>query len=146
MRDGGAFASGGHLVFGPRGVPPVIGAPRIAAILLGRDRERREIERVLDGARSGTSGCVALVGEPGIGKTALLDHAADEASDMRVLRARGIEAEAQVPFASLLELVRSDGRPVPDDVLEESDVIIPPPDLTFAEAGSQFTGDGLIPD
>ena len=49
-------------------------------------------------------------------------------------------------FASLLELVRSDGRPVADDVLEESDVIIPPPDLTFEEAGEQFTGDGLIPD
>ena len=49
-------------------------------------------------------------------------------------------------FASLLELVRSDGQPVADDVLEESDVIIPPPDLTFAEAGHQFTGDGLIPD
>ena len=49
-------------------------------------------------------------------------------------------------FASLLELVRSDGHPVADDVLEESDVIIPPPDLTFSEAGHQFTGDGLIPD
>ena len=49
-------------------------------------------------------------------------------------------------FESLLELVRSDGKPVADDVLEESDVIIPPPDLTFAEAGEQFTGDGLIPD
>ena len=49
-------------------------------------------------------------------------------------------------FESLLELVRSDGRPVADDVLEESDVILPPPDATFAEAGAQFTGEGLIPD
>ena len=49
-------------------------------------------------------------------------------------------------FESMLELVRSDGTPVADDVLEESDVILPPPDLTFAEAGEQFTGDGLIPD
>jgi hypothetical protein len=49
-------------------------------------------------------------------------------------------------FASLIELVRSDGKPVPDDVLEESDVILPPPDLTFAEAGEQFSGEGLIPD
>ena len=49
-------------------------------------------------------------------------------------------------FASLIELVRSDGTPVADDVLEESDVILPPPDLTFEEAGEQFTGDGLIPD
>jgi hypothetical protein len=58
----------------------------------------------------------------------------------------GDEERFQSAFASLLELVRSDGKPVADDVLEESDVIIPPPDLTFAEAGHQFTGDGLIPD
>jgi hypothetical protein len=58
----------------------------------------------------------------------------------------GDEERFKTAFASLLELVRSDGTPVADDVLEESDVIIPPPDLTFAEAGHQFTGDGLIPD
>jgi len=49
-------------------------------------------------------------------------------------------------FAQLLELVRSDGTPLAEDELEESDVILPPPDLTFEEAGVQFTGDGLIPD
>jgi hypothetical protein len=59
---------------------------------------------------------------------------------------KGDEERFQTAFAQLLELVRSDGTPVPDDVLEESDVILPPPDLTFAEAGHQFTGDGLIPD
>jgi hypothetical protein len=58
----------------------------------------------------------------------------------------GDEERFQTAFASLLELVRSDGTPVANDVLEESDVIIPPPDLTFEEAGHQFTGDGLIPD
>ena len=58
----------------------------------------------------------------------------------------GDEEAFQTAFASLLELVRSDGKPVADDVLEESDVIIPPPDLTFAEAQEQFTGEGLIPD
>ena len=58
----------------------------------------------------------------------------------------GDEEAFLTAFASLLELVCSDGKPVADDVLEESDVIIPPPDLTFAEAGHQFTGDGLIPD
>ena len=58
----------------------------------------------------------------------------------------GDEERFQTAFESLLELVRSDGRPVADDVLEESDVILPPPDLTFAEAGHQFTGEGLIPD
>jgi len=58
----------------------------------------------------------------------------------------GNEEGFQEAFASLLELIRSDGKPVADDVLEESDVIIPPPDLTFAEAGEQFSGEGLIPD
>jgi hypothetical protein len=58
----------------------------------------------------------------------------------------GDEEGFQEAFASLLELVRSDGKPVADDVLEESDVIIPPPDLTLAEAAAQFTGEGLIPD
>ncbi len=58
----------------------------------------------------------------------------------------GDEERFASAFESLLDLVRSDGTPVADDVLEESDVIIPPPDLTFAEAGSQFTGEGLIPD
>jgi PspAA-like protein len=58
----------------------------------------------------------------------------------------GEEERFQEVFAQLLELVRSDGTPLGDDELEESDVILPPPDLTFDEAGVQFTGDGLIPD
>jgi hypothetical protein len=49
-------------------------------------------------------------------------------------------------FAALLDFVRTHGSKVPDDELESSDVILPPPDLTYAEAGREFTGDGLIPD
>ena len=49
-------------------------------------------------------------------------------------------------FEQMLELVRRDGHKLGDDELEESDVILPPPDLTFSEAGHEFTGDGLIPD
>src|SRR5271165_6364528 len=75
-------------------------------MLVGRDHERREVEQALARARSGVSAVLALAGEPGIGKTALLDYAAERAAGMRVLRARGIESEAQIPFASLLELVR----------------------------------------
>src|SRR5438132_660714 len=75
-------------------------------LLMGRDLERQALERVLDDAREGRSAVLALVGEPGIGKSALLDAAADAAAGMRVLRARGIESEAQVPFAGLLELLR----------------------------------------
>jgi RNAse (barnase) inhibitor barstar len=49
-------------------------------------------------------------------------------------------------FEQMLDLVRSEGRPLDADDLEESDVILPPPDLSFVEAGEQFTGEGLIPD
>ena len=59
-------------------------------MLLGRDRERREIEAALDRARRGESAVLALVGEPGIGKSALLAHAAERAGGLRRLRARGV--------------------------------------------------------
>jgi DNA-binding CsgD family transcriptional regulator len=75
-------------------------------MLVGRDRERQEVEAALQRARSGESAALALVGEPGIGKTALLEHAGELAAGMRLLRARGVESEAQIPFASLLELLR----------------------------------------
>src|SRR4051812_26824164 len=74
--------------------------------LLGREDERLALDRLLAEARGGRSGVLALVGEPGIGKTALLDHTAAAADGMRVLRARGVESEAEVPFAGLAELLR----------------------------------------
>ena len=49
-------------------------------------------------------------------------------------------------FEAMLELVRRDGQLLGDDELEESDVILPPPDLSFVEAQGEFTGEGLIPD
>ncbi len=49
-------------------------------------------------------------------------------------------------FAALLDYVRTHGETVADDDIETSDVIIPPSDLTFQEAGKDFTGEGLIPD
>jgi len=58
----------------------------------------------------------------------------------------GDEARFQEMFEQMLELVRRDGHRLGDDELEESDVILPPPDLTFDEAQVEFTGDGLIPD
>ncbi len=75
-------------------------------MLLGREPERQALARVLEQARGGQSAVLTLVGEPGIGKSALLDHAAGSADGMRVLRARGVAAEAQIPFAALYELVR----------------------------------------
>jgi hypothetical protein len=49
-------------------------------------------------------------------------------------------------FEQMLDLVRSDGHELDDDELEESDVILPPPDISFIEAAEEFTGEGLIPD
>jgi PspA-Associated protein len=49
-------------------------------------------------------------------------------------------------FEQMLELVRRDGAPLGEDELEESDVIVPPPDISFVEATAEFTGEGLIPD
>jgi DNA-binding CsgD family transcriptional regulator len=75
-------------------------------MLLGRKDEQLALDRLFAQAREGRSGVLALVGEPGIGKTALLEHAAESADGMRILRARGIEAEAVIPFAGLAELLR----------------------------------------
>jgi DNA-binding CsgD family transcriptional regulator len=77
-------------------------------MLVGRDRERQELDAALAGARLNRSTVLVVAGEAGIGKTTLLEHASEQArgSGMRVLNARGIESEARVPFAGLLELLR----------------------------------------
>ncbi len=75
-------------------------------MLLGRDREQLALGRLLQDARDGQSGVLAMVGEPGIGKSALLAYAADQAAGMKVLRARGVQSEAHIPFAGLFELLR----------------------------------------
>ena len=49
-------------------------------------------------------------------------------------------------FGQMIDFVRSNGHPLDEDDLEGSDVILPPPDTTFAEAATEFTGEGLIPD
>src|SRR3954447_19349669 len=74
-------------------------------MLLGRDEERLALARLLAEARDGRSGVLALVGEPGIGKTALVEYASARAEGMRVLRARGSDPKAEVPFAGLAELL-----------------------------------------
>jgi hypothetical protein len=58
----------------------------------------------------------------------------------------GDEARFAELFGQLIALVRAEGEPLPEDELHGSDVIVPPPDTSFAEARHEFTGDGLIPD
>jgi hypothetical protein len=58
----------------------------------------------------------------------------------------GDEARFTELWQQMLELVQRDGSPVPDDELVESDVILPPRDISFEEAAAEFSGEGLIPD
>jgi len=75
-------------------------------MLLGRKAELQAIDEALASARVGRSSRLVLHGEPGIGKTALLEYAASTAGEMQVLRAHGVEFEADLPFAGLHELLR----------------------------------------
>src|SRR3954451_3914896 len=72
--------------------------------LCGRRDECAVLDRLLDGARVGRSGALVLEGEAGMGKTALLDYAIASASDLRVLRAVGVESEMELAFAGLHQL------------------------------------------
>ena len=49
-------------------------------------------------------------------------------------------------FEELLDVIRTKGDRVSDNDIESSDVIVPPADTSMAEAASDFSGDGLIPD
>src|SRR5712664_3623382 len=75
------------------------------AMLLGREQELLAVDQALAAARLGKSSRLLIRGEPGIGKTALLEHAVAQAGAMRVLAARGVQFEADVPFAGLHDLV-----------------------------------------
>lgn len=75
--------------------------------LIGRREEQARIGGLLDGAREGRSGALLVTGPAGIGKTALLRTAGEHARrrGLRTLGARGVEAEAEVAFAGLHELL-----------------------------------------
>jgi DNA-binding CsgD family transcriptional regulator len=72
--------------------------------LLGRQREREVLDRVLEAARGGHGGVLAVYGDPGVGKTALLEYAVAAAPDFRVARAVGVEGEIELAFAALQQL------------------------------------------
>lgn len=74
-------------------------------MLHGRNRELARIDELLQCAREGRSAALVLSGEPGIGKTALLEAAVERAGDLRVLRASGYESERDLPFAALHTLL-----------------------------------------
>ncbi|MFG2938398.1 AAA family ATPase [Streptomyces sp. NPDC048282] len=74
--------------------------------MVGRHTEREAIGRLLDAVRDGLSGALVLTGEPGIGKTRLLEHAADRAAELRVVRLTAVESETGLGFGALHRLLR----------------------------------------
>jgi DNA-binding CsgD family transcriptional regulator len=77
-------------------------------MLLGRQRECEALDRLLAAARNGHGGSIVVHGEPGIGKTALLEYAVSSAADFQVLRAIGHEAEVELPYAGLHQMCSPD--------------------------------------
>jgi hypothetical protein len=77
--------------------------PRGAAFR-GRTSEWYRLGQLLDKVRVGESAALVLRGEAGIGKTALLDHYAGQASGFRVARVAGTESEMELPYAGLHQL------------------------------------------
>src|SRR4051795_164403 len=72
--------------------------------LLGRRSECETLDRLLQSVRAGQSEVLVLRGEPGIGKTALLEYVVEQASGWRVVRAAGVQSEMELPFAGLHQL------------------------------------------
>ena len=91
------------------GPPPLRHA---RAVLAGRGTECARLDQLLGDARLGQSSVLVLRGEAGIGKSALLEYAAERAEGSRVLRAVGVEWEMELPFAGLHQLCAGllDGR------------------------------------
>ena len=108
---------------------------------LGRRRRAR--------ARAG-GGEGVIVRISGEGQFRLPDEDADRLNELDNRAVAAVEQGDETGFRELwsqmLEIVASDGNALPDDELVESDVILPPRDITFDEAKGEFTGDGLIPD
>jgi DNA-binding CsgD family transcriptional regulator len=73
-------------------------------VLIGRMAECAQLDHRLAAARTGQSAVLVLRGEPGVGKTALMGYAAERAAGCRVVRALGVEAEMELPFAGLQQL------------------------------------------
>jgi DNA-binding CsgD family transcriptional regulator len=77
-------------------------------VLVGRESERSRLRAIVEGARAGHAGALVLYGEPGIGKTALLQDLATGAvtHGVRVLTTQGLESESPLAFAALHRLLR----------------------------------------
>ena len=100
-RQGNPWHSGRSLA-----LPLVFAVPYAEPVLVGRAGECRGIETLMADAAAGLTRCLVFEGDPGIGKTALLEYAAAAADGFCLLQTTGIESEAGLSFAGLLEVTR----------------------------------------
>ena len=77
---------------------------RRAAELGGRRREIDVLDELVEAVRAGESRALVVRGEPGVGKTALLEYVVERASDCRIERAVGVQSEMELAFAALHQL------------------------------------------
>src|SRR6266571_2826338 len=88
---------------GPSSVDQAL--PRVPRVqLVGRDREREVLGRLLKAGRGGEGAVLVVHGEPGVGKTALLEWTIEEARQFRLIATLGVEGEMELPYAALQQL------------------------------------------
>jgi DNA-binding CsgD family transcriptional regulator len=75
-------------------------------MLVGRKVETDQISQLLSAARNGSAGVLVFRGDAGVGKSALLEHAADEADGFIVLHCTGVESESELAYAALHQILR----------------------------------------
>lgn len=107
-------------------------------MFFGREAEVERVEALLDGARTGSGATLVLEGDPGIGKTTLLDEAIERAAGINHRRITGLEAESHLAFAALAEIAEPlldglSGLPAPQARAIEAALALAPP-----AAGDRF--------
>jgi DNA-binding CsgD family transcriptional regulator len=73
--------------------------------LMDRHAEKQALQQLLDNVRAGMNGALVLRGEPGVGKSALLDHAVERAADLQIVRMVAVESEMALAFAAVHQLL-----------------------------------------
>jgi predicted ATPase len=106
-------------------------------VLFGRADACARIDALLDSARAGSSGALAIRGEPGIGKSALCRYAVEGATGLGVLTAQGLESDSELVFSGLFDLLR----PI-TDLLDE----IPEPQAAALGGALAITSGGQATD
>ena len=98
---------------------------------VGRHAERRTVDVAIEAARRGHPSIVLVVGEPGIGKSALLADIRSRHHDATVVAATGVESEQSIPFAALTALLAHEG-----DALDRLDPLVAGPLRAIAGGSS----------